>query len=81
MPNTDNKYVVYKSSRLPAYPSYVGPAWDRAGIRDRYQPHFSSAEDAAEIARLLSEANPLGFRVALYLNGEFYDLGGSKTRS
>lgn len=73
MSNADNKYVVYKSSRLPAYPSYAGPAWDGAGIRGRYQPQFASLEEATELARLLSEANPLGFRVALHRNGEFYD--------
>ena len=56
-------YVIYKNSRVPTYVSYSGPTWDQAGIRIIYKPQYESKVVADEVAKRLSEFNPIGFSV------------------
>jgi hypothetical protein len=56
-------YVITKNSRIPRAYSYSGPTWDAAGIRMIYKPQYESKVVAEEVAKRLSEFNPIGFSV------------------
>lgn len=62
--NTD-RYVIYKCTRSPGAVSYHGPTWDRAGLRHLWQATYKSFEEANDLAKKLTEANPgVGFAVS-----------------
>ncbi len=59
------RFVVVKQSRMySGGPGYYGLTSVDAGIPER--PWYDSREEAERAAALLSEYNPVGFRVLLY---------------
>lgn len=59
------KYVIYKASRAPDH-TYDGATWDKAGIRELRQDFYYDLVQAQRIAKALSEANPVGFKVSVH---------------
>lgn len=59
------KYVIHKSSRVPAHISYTGPTLDRAGLRDQYKETYDNYKEAKAFADELSKYNPVGFEVSV----------------
>ena len=59
-------YVIHKSSRAPTTSSYAGPTWDEIGLRHLYREVYYDKGCAEYFAKLLSEANPVGFEVAWF---------------
>lgn len=59
------RFTIQKSTRADPYrtDSYMGPAWDAAGLRDRYKETYDDPEEAQELAAALTVENPVGFVV------------------
>ena len=61
-------FTIQKSCRAHADrpDSYFGPSWSKAGINHLYREQFDDEQEAKDLARRLTEVNPVGFVVVKY---------------
>lgn len=59
------KYYIYKnySACYLGKPSYSGPAWDGAGIRDQYQESWDDPSVPLKLVKQLNSSDIVGFAV------------------
>lgn len=53
-----DNFVIVEARKNTTMRSYNGPAWDRANIRQHYQPVYNKREEAEKYAELLSRVGP-----------------------